>query len=87
MSPANGLLYTDQRVLLALSQLVNNGRDQSVQPITQAEISQKALVSPRTVQMCIPRLVQAGLLETIDGRRGVSPVYVITERGYVTLEG
>lgn len=84
--PNNGLLYTDQRVLVSLCTLTREDRDQETCPITQRDIQAHAMVSLRTVQTCLGRLTAAGLIAAIGGSRGVSPVYVVTEEGKKIVE-
>lgn len=67
MTPPNGLLYSDQRVLLALARLLA-GRDQATAPITQTEIAEAAIVSQRTVIYALDRLTGHGLVVAERGR-------------------
>jgi len=81
----NGLLYTDRRVLVALAVLTRD-RDQDSRSITQKEIAAEALVSPRTGQVCLNRLQEAGLIAMIGGGRGCPYLYLITDEGEKILE-
>ena len=67
MAPSNDLLYTDQRVLLALARLLAR-RDQNAAPITQSEIAAAAIVSQRTIINALDRLTGLDLVITERGR-------------------
>jgi DNA-binding IscR family transcriptional regulator len=73
MTPPDGLLYTDQRVLVALARLLA-GRDQATSPITQTEIAEAAIVSLRTVHFALNRLTKHGLVITGAERGGGRPL-------------
>jgi DNA-binding MarR family transcriptional regulator len=84
MTPPNGLLYTDQRVLLALAQLLA-GRDQAAAPITQTEIAEAAIVSLRTVIYVLARLIGHGLIIAERGR-GRPLIYALSPSAWQIVE-
>ena len=88
MTPTNGIvLYNDERVLIALGRLLEGGRDQAIYPITQADISEAAFVSLRTVHDCLDRLIAAGLLIANNRKPGRRPAtYSLSERALAIVE-
>jgi DNA-binding transcriptional ArsR family regulator len=86
MTPTNGIThYTDERVLLALARLLD-GRDQSANPITQADIGAAALVSLRTVPVALNRLMETGLVISPDRQQGRPATYVLSKEAQAIVE-
>jgi DNA-binding transcriptional ArsR family regulator len=82
MAPPNGLLHTDQRILIALGKL---GKARGENPITTAEIAKAAIVSQRTIFNALPRLIEQGFV-IANRRQGRPTLYDLTPAGWRIAE-